>query len=105
MREFQARKKRKKIVDSFIYSWWFLALLYIVGFLFLSGVVRIYTNHRGVSKEKAELEEKIKTLGKDKLRLENDLSRLKSDYGKDFEIRRKLDVQKPDEKVIKIIEN
>ncbi len=104
MREFQAQKKQQASFDRVLNSKWSLVVLLIILIFLVKGNIRIFKNYFHV-KDKYEQDLKsYEELKNREAQLNKDIDRLKTDQGLDYEIRKKLDVSTPDEKVIKIID-
>ncbi len=104
MREFQARKKQQASMNRILGSKWFLLLCLILIAFLVRGNIRIFKNYFHV-KEKYNTDlQAHEELKKRDEQLNKDMNRLQTEAGMDYEIRKKLDVSKEDEKVIKIIE-
>jgi len=104
MREFQAKKKEQATFNRIINSKWSLVVLVILIIFLIRGNIRIFKNYfyvKGEYNKDIELHEGLK---KREIELNKDMERLGTEQGLDYEIRKKLDVSKEDEKVIKIID-
>jgi cell division protein FtsB len=104
MREFQARKKQYTNFQRVIHSRWFLFFLCICIFFLARGLFRMYGKYRVVRGDFDGLHADVDHLQKRERELDMYIKRIESDQGRDFEIRKKLDVVKPGEKVLYIID-
>ena len=104
MREFQARKKQQATINRILNSWWtfFIALIIII--ILIRGNIRIFKNYFHVKDKYNQDIELYENLKNRESQLNIDINRLNTEQGLDYEIRKKLDVSKDDEKVIKIID-
>jgi cell division protein FtsB len=105
MREFQAKKKEQATFNRILNSKWSLLVLGIVLFFLIRGNIRIIKNYFYVKEEYTKDLESYKNLQEREVEITKDIERLNTESGLDYEIRKKLDVSKEDEKVIKIIDN
>jgi hypothetical protein len=105
MREFQAKKKEQATFNRILNSKWSLLILSIILILLIKGNIRIFKNYFYVKEEYTKDLESYKNLQEREIEITKDTERLNTDSGLDYEIRKKLDVSKEDEKVIKIIDN
>lgn len=104
MREFQAQKKQQASFNRIFNSRWSLVALLIILALLVRGNIRIFKNYFHV-KEKYEQDLKFQeSLKAREIQLNKDIDRLNTPEGMDYEIRKKLDVSAPNERVIKIID-
>ena len=104
MREFQAQKKQQASFNKVLNSKWTLVVLVIVIIFLIKGNIRIFKNYFHVKdkyQEDLQFQESLKTR---EIQLNKDIHRLETTEGMDYEIRKKLDVSAPDERVIKIID-
>lgn len=104
MREFQARKKQQASINRILSSKWTLLVALIVIIILIRGNIRIFKNYFYVKDKYNQDIESYQSLKNREAQLNKDIDRLKTDQGLDYEIRKKLDVSKDDEKVIKIID-
>lgn len=104
MREFQDRQKQQNNLKRIMNSWWFLIILLIIFGFFIRGNIRIYRNYFQVKNKYNDDLKEYNDLENRSLQLDKDIKRLNTDDGLDYEIRKKLDVSKTDEKIIKIID-
>lgn len=104
MREFQARKKQQASINRILSSRWTLIIALIIVVMLVKGNIRIFKNYFHVKSKYNQDTELYESLKKREVQLNKDIERLKTDQGLDYEIRKKLDVSKDDEKVIKIID-
>lgn len=104
MREFQAQKKQQASFNKVLNSKWSLVVLLIMLIFLIRGNIRIFKNYfhvKGKYEQDIKFQESLKAR---EVQLNKDIDRLKTDEGMDYEIRKKLDVSSPDERVIKIID-
>jgi cell division protein FtsB len=100
MREFQEKRKFKKI----IYSGWLQIFLGIVLLALIFSTVKVYKKSR-ISADKAEeIKEEMAKLEKRNAELAAEAARLESESGEDGEIRKRFDVAKPGEKILVIVD-
>lgn len=104
MREFQARKKQQDSVNRILSSRWSLFIAVIILIFLIRGNIRIFKNYFHVKEKYNEDLKFYESLKSREIQLNKDIERLKTEQGLDYEIRKKLDVSKDDEKVIKIID-
>jgi cell division protein FtsB len=104
MREFRARQDRNEWFIKIIHSKWFLVVLAIALFFVVRGTIRVYRNYSVASEDLDKVKEDIQTLQKRNAELDVSLEHLQTEEGKDYEIRKKLDVVKPGERVIQVID-
>ncbi len=105
MREFQAKKKEQANFNRIINSKWSLFFLCIILILLIRGNIRIFSNYFNVKKEYKKDIEYYEGLKKREIQLNSDIEKMNTESGLDYEIRKKLDVSKEGEKVIKIMDN
>lgn len=104
MREFQARKHQHAMIARVIRSRWFLAVLIIAVFFIVRGTIRVYKNYTIAREDLQKVKSDIEVLEKRNAELDTQLGHLETEEGQDYEIRRKLDVVKPGERVIQVID-
>jgi cell division protein FtsB len=104
MREFQARKKQKDSINRILSSGWSLFIAVIILLFLIRGNIRIFKNYFHVKEKYNQDLKSYDGLKNREVQLKKDMDRLKTEQGLDYEIRKKLDVSKDDEKVIKIID-
>ncbi len=104
MREFQARKQQNALFAKILHSQWFFVFLIILLFFVIRGTFRVYHNYSIARDDLHKVKDDINTLQKRNSQLDKDLGRLNTEEGRDYEIRRKLDVVKPGERVIQVID-
>lgn len=104
MREFRARKKENTTFSRWMSSPWVLLLLLIALFVLLRGTWRVYANYAESRKELKRLETDLDRVEKRDAELNTNIRKFQSPEGYDYEIRKRLDVSKPDEHVIQIID-
>ncbi|MBC7766843.1 hypothetical protein H7Y21_02530 [Arenimonas sp.] len=104
MREFQAQKKQQASFNRVLNSKWTLFVLGIIIIFLIKGNIRIFKNYFHVKDKYQEDLQFQQSLKAREIQLDKDIHRLETNTGMDYEIRKKLDVSSPDEKVIKIID-
>lgn len=104
MRELRARRQQYTYVVKIIQSKWFIIFLCVVLFFIIRGTIRVYKNYTEVQTDLEKVKNEMQVLQKRNDELDTHLKHLESEEGKDYEIRQKLDVVKPGERVIKIID-
>ncbi len=104
MREFQARKKQQASINRILNSRWTLFMALIILIFLIKGNIRIFKKYFYVKDKYNKDTEFYQSLKNRESQLNKDIDRLKTDQGLDYEIRKKLDVSKDDEKIIKIID-
>jgi cell division protein FtsB len=104
MREFHAIQKQHDNWKKVIHSKWFLLFLLVCIFFLSRGVFRIYGKYSLIQKDFNELQSDVQTLQKRDAELDVYIKRIDSPEGKDYEIRKKLDVAKPGEKTLYIVD-
>ena len=104
MREFQARKKQYANWQKIIHSKWFLLVLCILIFFLARGLLRMYGKYRIVRDDFETLNVDMGHLEQREKELDRNIRRIDGEEGRDYEIRKKLDVVKPGEKVLYIID-
>lgn len=104
MREFQARQSRNAILARVGRSRLFLAVLCIALFFIIRGTIRVYGNYANASRDLEKVRTDIDALEKRNSELDQRLEHLQTEEGRDYEIRKKLDVVRPGERVIQIID-
>ena len=100
MREFQEKRKFKKI----IYSGWLQAILGIVFLALVFSTVKVYKKSRINVQKSEEIKEELVKLETRNAELAAEAARLGSESGKEGEIRKRFDVAKPGEKILVIID-
>ena len=100
MREFQEKRKFKKI----IYSGWLQIVLGIILLALVFSTVKVYKKSRISAQKSAEIKEEIAKLEKRNAELAAEAARLESESGREGEIRKRFDVAKPGEKILVIID-
>lgn len=104
MREFQAIQKKHAFWKKIIHSPWFLLFMCMCIFFLSKGLLRIYGKYKTIHSEYTILQSDVETLQKRDAELDTYIKRIDSPEGKDYEIRKKLDVAKPGEKTLYIID-
>ena len=100
MREFQEKRKFKKIV----YSVWLQIFLGIVLLALIFSTVKVYKKSRLSAEKSKEIKEELASLEKRNAELAAEAARLESESGREGEIRKRFDVAKPGEKIIVIVD-
>ena len=100
MREFQEKRKFKKIV----YSGWLQIFLGIVLLALVFPAIKVYKKSRLSVKKFQEIKEEMAGLEKRNAELAAEAARLESESGREGEIRKRFDVAKPGEKIIVIVD-
>ena len=100
MREFQEKRKFKKIV----YSVWLQAILGIIFLALVFSAVKVYKKSRLSVKKFQEIKEEMAGLEKRNAELAVEAARLESESGQEGEIRKRFDVAKPGEKILVIVD-
>jgi len=100
MREFQEKRKFKKIV----YSVWLQIFLGIVLLALVFSAVKVYKKSRLSVKKFQEIKEEMAGLEKRNAELAAEAARLESESGREGEIRKRFDVAKLGEKIIVIVD-
>ena len=100
MREFQEKRKFKKIV----YSVWLQAILGIIFLALVFSAVKVYKKSRISVQKFQEIKEERAGLEKRNAELAAEAARLESESGREREIRKRFDVAKPGEKIIVIVD-
>ena len=100
MREFQEKRKFKKIV----YSVWLQAILGIIFLTLVFSAVKVYKKSRISVQKFQEIKEEMAGLEKRNAELAAKAARLESESGREGEIRKRFDVAKPGEKIIVIVD-
>jgi cell division protein FtsB len=104
MREFQARKKQYASWQKTIHSKWFLLFLCVLIFFLGRGLYRMYGKYKIVDGEFESLQEDKAGLEERQMELDRNIRLIDGERGRDYEIRKKLDVVKPGEKVLYIMD-
>ena len=100
MREFQEKRKFKKIV----YSVWLQIFLGIVLLALIFSTVKVYKKSRLSAEKSKEIKEELASLEKRNAELAAEAARLESESGREGEIRKRFDVAKLGEKIIVIVD-
>ncbi|MEN9604953.1 MAG: hypothetical protein RJB39_638 [Candidatus Parcubacteria bacterium] len=83
---------------------WVLLVLLIALFLLCKGTWRVYANYADSKRELERLQTDLDQSRKRDAELDANIRKFQSPEGNDYEIRKRLDVAMPDEKVIQIID-
>src|SRR3989344_7111843 len=100
MREFQEKRKFKKI----IHSGWLQIFLGIVLLALVFSAVKVYKKSRISVQKFQEIKEERAGLEKRNAELAAEVARLESESGREGEIRKRFDVAKRGEKIIVIVD-
>jgi cell division protein FtsB len=100
MREFQEKRK----IRGFLYSKKMVILLLLVTALFFFSTIKVYLKSKNALSKRDETRKELAELEKRKVELEKDVNRFQSESGLEEEIRKNLNVQKPGEKVLVIVD-
>jgi len=100
MREFQEKRKFKKIV----YSGWLQIFLGIVLLALVFPAIKVYKKSRLSADKSKEIKEELASLEKRNAELAAEAARLESESGREREIRKRFDVAKPGEKILIIVD-
>ena len=100
MREFQEKRKFKKIV----YSAWSQAILGIIFLALVFSAVKVYKKSRLSADKSEEIKKEMAGLEKRNGELAAEAARLESESGREGEIRKRFDVAKPGEKILVIVD-
>jgi len=100
MREFQEKRK----IRGFLYSKKMVILLLLVTALFFFSTIKVYLKSKNALSKRDETRKELAELEKRKAELEKDVNRFQSESGLEEEIRKNLNVQKPGEKVLVIVD-
>ncbi len=104
MREFRARKKENTTFTRWTSSPWVLLLLLVALFVLFRGTWRVYANYAESKRELDRIQNDFDSAKKRDAELDSNIRKFQSTEGYDYEIRKRLDVSKPDEHVIQIID-
>jgi cell division protein FtsB len=102
MKDFRTRKSSQA---PFHHSWFFLILLVLVLALFARSAYASFVIKRSADLEKDKYEQRLNSLENQKQNLENKIEQLKTDRGKEEELRKRFNVTREGEKIIRIIES
>ncbi|RJQ31299.1 hypothetical protein C4572_02600 [Candidatus Parcubacteria bacterium] len=100
MREFQEKKKFKRILYS---KWVFIGLAVVLGLLLFSTFKVYRTSKRSLAKNE-DIKRQLAEMEIRKNEMEERISVLESDSGREEEIRRRFNVAKPGEKMLVILD-
>lgn len=100
MKEFQEKRKYKKI----IYSGWLQIFFVIVLLAVIFSTVNIYKKSRISAARHEEIKKEMAELEKRNAELEANVAKLESESGQEGEIRKRFDVAKPGEKILVIVD-
>jgi len=100
MREFQDKRKFKKI----IYSRSFQAVFGLLLVFLIFSTIKAYKKSERSANKAEETRKEISVLEKRNAELMADVASLESDSGKESEIRKRFDVAKPGEKILIIVD-
>lgn len=99
------RLKRDREQTPFLYSPLVLGVLGLFSLVLVVNVYRVYMLSRAVAQEKQQLDATVQTSEAEINDLQNKIRLLESGEGLELEARSKLNLQKPDEKVLIVIED
>ena len=100
MREFQEKRK----IRRFLYSKKMVILLLLVTALLCFSTIKVYLKSKNAISKSEETKKELTDLEKRKAGLEKDVNRFNTESGLEEEIRKNLNVQKPGEKVLVIVD-
>lgn len=101
MKETQAKHRPKK---PFIYSWFFLFVMFVVVVLLARGTWGIYMKERESRHNAAQVQEELQALKERRDSLLEETNELKTEQGVEKALREKFQVSKANEKVIVIVD-
>jgi len=102
MKDFKTRKPTQR---PFHYSWFFLVILIIIFAFLVRSAYSSFSKKRDTTLEKEKYETRLHNLEEKKINLENKIEHLKTDRGLEEELRKRFNISKEGEQIIKIIEN
>lgn len=102
MKDFKTRKSTQK---PFYHSWFFLAFLVLVLSFFVKSTHASFSKKRNADLEKDKYELRLNNLKQKKINLETKIEHMKTNRGIEEELRKRFNVTKEGEQLIKIIEN
>jgi len=100
MKEFQEKRK----IRRFLYSKKMVILLLLVTALLCFSTIKVYLKSKNAISKSEEVKKELTDLEKRKAGLEKDVNRFNTESGLEEEIRKNLNVQKPGEKVLVIVD-
>lgn len=100
MREFQEKRK----IRGFLYSKKIIILLLLITAFLLFSTIKVYLKSRNALSKNEEAKKELAELEKRRAGLETDVDRLNTESGLEEEIRKNLNVQRPGEKVLVIVD-
>jgi len=101
MKDFQTRAKPQ---SKMIYSWFFLIILMLILGMFVRSAYASFTKKQTADIQKEKYQDERKTLQEKKESLERKIQNLKSDRGLEEELRKRFNVVKEGETLIRIID-
>lgn len=101
MKDFKTRKSSK---TPFYHSWFFIVVLVLVLGLFVKSAYASFSKKKTADLEREKYQEKLINLENKKKNLEDKIDHLKTERGIEEELRKRFNVTKKGEKIIKIIE-
>ncbi|MCI5051398.1 MAG: septum formation initiator family protein [Candidatus Pacebacteria bacterium] len=101
MKDYRTRKQRK---NPFYHSWVFLFVLVLVLGLFVRSAYASFSKKRTADLEREKYQTRFDELVEKKELLEEKIEHLKTERGIEEELRKRFNVTKEGEKIIKIIE-
>lgn len=100
MREYQEKRKLRKIFGSKIA----LVFLFCLSLFLIYSAFNVYKKSRHAVSKNNAIEKELADLERRKIELESEITRLKSDFGAEEEIRKKFNVVRPGEEVLVIMD-
>jgi cell division protein FtsB len=102
MNDFRTRKNNTK---PWTHSWAFLFVLVVILGFFARSAYESFAKKRNADRERIKYEERFNELVQKKKDLENRINNLKTDRGVEEELRKRFNIVKPGETLIRIIED
>ncbi len=102
MREIHSSVQPQK--PSFFYSWLFIALLFFLLGVFARGTYASFLKKKTAEQEEYEFQKHLQDLQNKKENLEHKIQKLETDRGLEEEFRRRFNVVKEGETMIRIVE-
>ncbi len=100
MKDFQTRAQTK---SNILYSWFFLCILLIILGLFVKSAYASFIKKNTANIQQQKYQERFEDLSQKKENLEEKIQNLKSERGKEEEFRKRFNVVKEGETMIRII--
>ncbi len=101
MKDFRTRTQKKQ---PFMYSWFFLLFLLFVTVLFARGAYASFVKRQNADLEKDKYQQHLDELSDKKKELESRIENLKTERGVEEELRKRFDITKEGETMIRIID-